>query len=313
MPLVTHRMQNGIPAECIPEDVLWCDESNQWLIFDSGEFEEHSESSDLYEGDPYPTGHVQIYPCPTENILYTREWDKILKVAGFTPEDVEGDLDLRMRLIRSLHQANVECSSRWEGDYQFFTYWNKEMEDHPVWNEMGNRLREKEGVWQTQKGQEKMIFCDLDGVLSDFTTGANLVWDGFREKPVKRKRKWKALERRPKFYEDLPWMQDGLLLWNAIKGRKPTILTGVPYGGWAEPQKRCWVIKELGADVPVITCYSNAKHKYCPADSPGAILIDDNKNRKEAWEAMGGTFIHHTSSKDTIRKLLALGERIDVL
>lgn len=37
--------------------------------------------------------------------------------------------------------------------------------------------------------------------------------------------------------EHLEWMSDGQELWNSIVGLQPTILTGLPMGKWAEPQK----------------------------------------------------------------------------
>lgn len=37
--------------------------------------------------------------------------------------------------------------------------------------------------------------------------------------------------------EHLEWMSDGQELWNSIVDLHPTILTGLPMGKWAEPQK----------------------------------------------------------------------------
>jgi len=314
VPLVTPGMQNGIPAECVPEDVLWCEESYRWHAVVSDSSEEWSETTGSCFGEnDYSLGHVACYPCVTAGLLYTQEWEKILEVAGIAIEDLDRDLELKMRVIRWLHQINVDISMEWGEYYLIFTHWNNDLEDHPVWEDMGNRLREKEEDWRRTKDQEKLIFCDLDGVLSDFAAGAELVWSRLQTRPIRSNKKWQALANHPNFFGKLPWMIDGKELWNAIGPKNPTILTGVPHGNWAAPQKRHWVRNELGLGVPIITCFSNAKHKHCPRHIPGAILIDDNRDRKDAWEAMGGTFIHHLNSKDTIKRLLTLGVRIDAL
>jgi hypothetical protein len=86
----------------------------------------------------------------------------------------------------------------------------------------------------------------------------------------------------------------------AIKSHNPTILSGVPRGGWAEFQKRRWCNRELGEDVPVAMCESKEKSTFC---QPGDILIDDRRAAKFLWEQSGGVFIHHKSANLTIRKL----------
>jgi len=99
----------------------------------------------------------------------------------------------------------------------------------------------------------------------------------------------------------LPWIEGGEKLWNFIKKNKPKILTGIPNGKWAEPQKREWCKSKLGSDVHVITCFSRHKHNFCKVK--GSILIDDRESFKEKWEKAGGTFVHHTNTDDSISKL----------
>ena len=36
---------------------------------------------------------------------------------------------------------------------------------------------------------------------------------------------------------------------------------------------------------------------------PNCVLIDDRGDLREAWEARGGIFIHHTSALESIRQL----------
>jgi hypothetical protein len=147
------------------------------------------------------------------------------------------------------------------------------------------------------------LFCDLDGVLCDFDRGCYAVT---RKSPEQMKPSimWSQLARHPNFYGTLPWMSDGKDLWEYIKGYRPTVLTGLPMGRWAAPQKLEWCSRELGPEVKVITCMARDKHRHGNA---GDILIDDREKAKEPWEAMGGIFVHHISTAQTIRRLKELG------
>tara|TARA_Y100000310_G_C20283089_1_gene623522 strand:+ start:82 stop:543 length:462 start_codon:yes stop_codon:yes gene_type:complete len=145
------------------------------------------------------------------------------------------------------------------------------------------------------------LFVDLDGVLADFDTRVHQLcgewpWD------MDITSKWEAVCKDPKFFENLPWMEDGKDLWEAVKIFCPTILTGVPRMEWAAPQKRSWCARELGSEVPVITCMSYKKPIYANGHySP--ILIDDSRRAGEGWEKAGGIFILHESTKETLTRL----------
>lgn len=153
------------------------------------------------------------------------------------------------------------------------------------------------------------LFLDLDGVLADFDAG---VIELFGEPPseIPPPRMWARIARTEGFYAELPWMPDGRQLWEFAAAFEPTILTGLPRGSWAEPQKRTWCARELGDEVPVITCMSREKaDRGAEATPPGKIpvLIDDRERLRDAWVEAGGVFIHHTgadSSITAIRELL---------
>lgn len=144
------------------------------------------------------------------------------------------------------------------------------------------------------------IFVDLDGVLVDFDAGVQRLTG---KTPAQFQKQhglasfWSLLARTPDFYAKLPAHPDGPRIWRAVREYNPTILSGVPHGDWAAPQKRAWVKKYLGETVPVITCLSRDKHTYA---SPGAILIDDSAKLGPAWEAAGGLFIHHIDIERTL-------------
>lgn len=153
------------------------------------------------------------------------------------------------------------------------------------------------------------LFLDLDGVLADFDAGV-LKATGKLPADLGDRRMWPVLARTPGFYEHLPWMADGRDLWNFAKPYKPTILTGLPIGKWAEPQKRAWCARELGPEVPVICGFSRDKGRLAAETlAPGEVmvLVDDRLKVQLAWEDAGGKFLLHTSAATSIAALKELG------
>lgn len=147
------------------------------------------------------------------------------------------------------------------------------------------------------------LFLDLDGVLADFDRGVEAV-TGRRPEALRIAEMWRALSRAPAFFETLPWMPGAERLWRFCAPHAPTILTGLPLGRWAAPQKRRWVARMLGAHVPVIACMSRDKPRHA---GPGHVLVDDRAGGRAGWEAAGGIFIHHRDADGSIAALRALG------
>ncbi len=153
------------------------------------------------------------------------------------------------------------------------------------------------------------LFIDLDGVLCDFD-GAVRALFGREPKELNPAHMWSRIARTEGFYENLEWMPDGRDLWNHVAGYAPTILTGLPRGKWAEPQKRAWCRRELGEDVPVITCMSREKTERARESAPEGttmVLVDDRSSVGERWEAAGNVFILHRSARESIAALSELG------
>ncbi|NBB90849.1 MAG: hypothetical protein GVY23_06540 [Spirochaetes bacterium] len=176
-----------------------------------------------------------------------------------------------------------------------------------------------------------VVFVDLDGVLADFDRAVEEI-TGLPPSQQTPGAMWPRLAGAPDFYANIPWMPDGLALWEHVEPLDPIVLTGLPRGNWAKPQKLEWCRRELGPRVPVIACMSREKTEKAwewlekhPGDTgaggeppaPGEhssamertvpVLIDDRAFTREPWEAAGGVFIHHASAAQSIRALEELG------
>ena len=157
------------------------------------------------------------------------------------------------------------------------------------------------------------LFLDLDGVLANFDQGVHQITGSYPHQ-LSVSQMWKAIARASGFFEHLSWMPQGENLWEATKIYQPTILTGLPRGNWAEPQKRAWCARELGAGVPVITCMAHEKIKWaCDVSEPGEtpVIVDDRPKHKTLWENKGGIFIVHKSVNESLTELRHLGFKID--
>lgn len=146
-----------------------------------------------------------------------------------------------------------------------------------------------------------MLFCDLDGVFTDFDKRC---FEVFGEYPndINERYLWATITKHyPHFYAELEWMPDGKELWEFVKFYNPTILTGTPRSvKAAKNDKLVWCGEELGKDVPVIAGPTRDKPLHA---KPGDILVDDRVRTKAGWEAVGGIFILHTSAKQSIEEL----------
>jgi len=98
-------------------------------------------------------------------------------------------------------------------------------------------------------------------------------------------------------------MPDAGVLYDAVRHKEPIILTGMPRGGWAEPQKRRWAERHFPG-VPVITTMAALKHEH---RHPGDVLVDDRDKHRDLWENEGGVFVHHKDAASSVAALKALG------
>jgi hypothetical protein len=150
------------------------------------------------------------------------------------------------------------------------------------------------------------VFLDCDGVLADFDRGAERVL-GLPPRAFERRhglgRFWAALAAAPGFFEGLEPMPDAFDLFRAVEHLRPVILTGLPRGAWAEPQKRRWAARHFPG-VEVITTSAALKREHC---RPGDALVDDRDKYRPLWEEAGGIFIHHRDAAGSIAALRGHG------
>lgn len=149
------------------------------------------------------------------------------------------------------------------------------------------------------------LFLDADGVLADFDAGAReLLGMGPAEFQARRGSRefWRRLASAKDFYRNLPEMPDARLLFEAVKHLEPTILTGLPLGSWAAPQKVAWAAEHFPG-VPIITCMARDKHRHMHA---GDVLVDDRETHRAAYEAAGVVFVLHRSAEESLSALAEL-------
>jgi hypothetical protein len=152
----------------------------------------------------------------------------------------------------------------------------------------------------------KQIYLDCDGVLADFDKGAEAILGAPPHVFEKRHGPglfWKRLATAEDFFGQLEPLPDAYELYDAVKHLKPVILTGLPRGNWAAPQKRRWAEQHFPG-VEVITTLAALKREHC---HPGDALVDDRDKHRRLWEAEGGVFIHHKSARSSIEELRAKG------
>src|SRR5688500_5122129 len=155
------------------------------------------------------------------------------------------------------------------------------------------------------------LFLDLDGVLADFDAGAHMVLamspKAFEAKHGRREF-WRRLAKAKDFYATLPLMPDAMKLFEAVKHLEPTILTGLPLGNWAAPQKVRWAA-EHSPGTQIITTTARDKSRHMTGMD---VLVDDRADHRDKWENAGGTFTLHKNARERLRQLAAIYPSVNV-
>lgn len=150
------------------------------------------------------------------------------------------------------------------------------------------------------------LYLDCDGVLADFNRAATELL-GMPPRAFEKLRGigafWSELARHPDFYGTLPVMTDAMRLFEAVRHLDPIILTGLPRGQWAAPQKVRWAAEHFpGTRILTVMAVDKRRHAQ-----KGDVLVDDQLRHAHLWEGAGGIFVHHQDAENTIAKLAALG------
>jgi 5'(3')-deoxyribonucleotidase len=149
------------------------------------------------------------------------------------------------------------------------------------------------------------LYLDCDGVLADFERAAT---EMLRMPPRAFEKRhglgefWKRLARHPDFYGSLPLMPDAMELFEAVRHLNPIILTGLPRGDWAAPQKVRWAAEHFPG-TRIITCLAADKRRHA---REGDILVDDTLKYQALWNGAGGIFVHHRNAPESIEALRRL-------
>lgn len=168
------------------------------------------------------------------------------------------------------------------------------------------------------------IFLDMDGVLVGFEKGFKDNFGISADDAHKQGTMWSLVYSGDpiSFWINLPPMPDYMKLWNHVKSKAVTILTGCPHGRdmngrkfdsvcpFAKYGKFYWGIDKIGPsflakNVTFQPVFSEDKWRYA---KPGYILIDDREDLCKDWESKtpGAIAICHKNADDTIEKLMDL-------
>lgn len=144
-------------------------------------------------------------------------------------------------------------------------------------------------IVEQQNGTYK-IYCDMDGVLTDFNNQfkkyTKLTPEQYTVK-YGESSMWYLIDKKigVKFWETMPWMPEGKKLWNYIKKYEPTILTSPSREQNSRIGKKKWVETHLFPEPKVIFAYSDKKQEYARKNS---VLIDDKNSIIRQWNSQKG-------------------------
>ena len=155
------------------------------------------------------------------------------------------------------------------------------------------------------------IYCDMDGVLTDFESRFEH-YTGMHPQEYEKQKGLAAfwnlidVEVGVKFWVGMPWMPQGQQLWDFIKPYKPDLLTSPSRDNNSRLGKNLWVRNNLNPKPKVIFAYSKDKQRYANDKS---ILIDDKKSNINEWASKGGIAIRCKDGNVThvLDKLKELG------
>ena len=159
-----------------------------------------------------------------------------------------------------------------------------------------------------------IIYCDMDGVLADFKTGAQkttgMSINRWMNIPSS-KEKWGLIKAKKDFWSTLPWMPGGRQLWSYISKFDPHILSAYveeSYDPNCIPGKTQWLRKNAGiSNRSKINLVRRKEKKLFARKGNPSILIDDYEKNTKEFNQRGGIGITFKTASQTIAELKKLG------
>ncbi len=152
------------------------------------------------------------------------------------------------------------------------------------------------------------IYVDMDGVLSDWEAQFKRYSGGI---PVDtydnlygKKNRYKLVNKNsPGYYANMPWMKDGKLLYNFVKGFPDVEILSHAPDNKSKIGKEEWLTdKDIKFKANLVPNRED-KAKFATSNS---VLIDDREDVVNEFINAGGKAILHTNSIDTINQLKEL-------
>jgi len=155
------------------------------------------------------------------------------------------------------------------------------------------------------------IYCDMDGVLTDFEKRFEH-FSGMHPQVYEKEKGlpafWELIDNKigVRFWVGMDWMPQGKELWNFISPYQPDLLTSPSRHNNSRLGKQLWAKNNLNPKPKVIMAYSKDKQRYANENS---ILIDDKKSNINEWASKGGIAIRCKDGNvnHVIEKLKELG------
>ena len=175
----------------------------------------------------------------------------------------------------------------------------------------------------TEKKHPYKIYCDMDGVLTDFSGDFMKLATNFGEGNLSERDDvpnnaaakyekahgteafWDVVRQGGlKFWSNMTWNPGGQQLWKYISQYDPEILTAPSKRVYEDcvKGKKMW-ISRLGSP----KMHVRSKDKKREFAGKNNILIDDLKSNIRDWEASGGVGVLHKKTSNTISMLKELG------
>ena len=255
------------------------------------------------EDDQFIRDLIQKYKtlAPKNYFMLDKEVDAMLQGMYFKAKKARRPfadvIDDYLDMVSLEPEEKEEIKTRWRGRVKALSL--------PLF-ETKYKLKVMREAEETQKYK---IYCDMDGVLTDFDKQFEKLSDGVPPGQYEEKNGkdvfWNLISKAGVgFWVGMPWMPNGKQLWDYISKYNPSILSAPSRENESRLGKRLWVRNNISPKPKVILATAQNKQNYADGNS---ILIDDRPSNIEQWKSKGGIGILFISTSQTIEDLKKLG------